>query len=358
MKKKGLRVEMAPEYIWRWPGREKTRPGENAVTDIAMMNRRKFLSALAATLRLLPEALAQSGYQKPANRNIKWALSEALWGYYPPCPFGDILDVMADTGFIGVRLAGFPNVLSRFGLTQAQMVSEVAKRNLHVVTISWNGKLADPAARQAVLDSARDAMKFLADFGANHLVVFSPSRTTPGADTPAAFKELCERCNQIGELAGEMGFTAGLHNHMGQMVQNQDEVDRFMAMTDAKLFGLSPDTCHLNLAGCDVVATLERYKHRIQFLDYKDSKWTTPTKDWVQPNGKVFAKDSDSAKFFNSSYDLGDGQVDFPAGQRVLKSVDYRGWICVDLDTSRLGPEADFKRCGTYIVTKLEPIYR
>ena len=322
-----------------------------------MISRRNFLAALSASLSLLPDALAAAGYQKPAGRNIRWALSEALWGYYPPCPFTDILDVMADTGFIGVRLAGFPNVLSKFGMTQAQMVSEVSRRNLHVVTISWNGRLIDPTARRQVLDSARDAMKFLADFGASHLVVFSPSRATPQADTPDAFKELCARCNQIGELAGEMGFTAGLHNHMGQMVQNQDEVDRFMAMTDPKLFGLSPDTCHLNLAGCDVVGTLERYKHRIRFLDYKDSRWTTPAKDWVQPNGKVFPKDSTQARFFNSSYDLGDGQVDFPACQRVLKSVNYRGWICVDLDTSRLGPLADFKRCGDYIVRNLEPIY-
>lgn len=268
-----------------------------------------------------------------------------------------MLAVMEETGFIGVRLAGFPHVLSDYNLTAAQMLSEVSKRNLHVVTISWNGALHDPAQRQAVLSSARDAMKFLADFGANHLVVFSPSRKLPGTQTPAAFRELCERCNQIGEMAGTMGFTAGLHNHMGQMVQNQDEVDRFMAMTDPKLFGLSPDTCHLNLAGCDVVGTLNRYKHRIRFLDYKDSKWTTPSKDWVQPNGKVYPKDSETARFFNSSYDLGDGQVNFPGCHRVLKSVDYRGWICVDLDTARLGPLADFQRCGAYIVNKLEPIY-
>ncbi len=82
-----------------------------------------------------------------------------------------------------------------------------------------------------------------------------------GTQTPAAFRELCQRCNQIGELAGEMGFTAGLHN-LGQMVQNQDEIDGFMAMTNPKLFGLSPDTCHLNLAGCDVVGTLNRYKQK------------------------------------------------------------------------------------------------
>ena len=268
-----------------------------------------------------------------------------------------MLDVMQQTGFIGVRLASFPRILSDYHLTAAQLLNEVSKRNLHVVTISWNGALHDPSQRQAVLESARNAMKFLADFGASHLVVFSPNRNLPATQTPAAFRELCDRCNQIGELAGEMGFTAGLHNHMGQMVQNQDEVDRFMANTDPKLFGLSPDTCHLNLAGCDVAGTLNRYKDRIRFLDYKDSKWTAPTKDWVQPNGKVFAKDSSEARFFNSSYDLGDGQVNFPACHRVLKSIDYRGWICVDLDTARLGPLADFHRCGAYIVNKLEMIY-
>jgi inosose dehydratase len=135
-----------------------------------------------------------------------------------------------------------------------------------------------------------------------------------------------------------MGFTAGLHNHMGQMVQGPEEVDRFMAMTDPKLFGLSPDTAHLHLGGCDVVQTLERYKNRIRFLDYKDAK-----------RGQ---KD-----FRDSIFDLGDGEIDFQACHRVLKSVNYKGWICVDLDTARLGPRADYERCGDYVVNKLQPIY-
>ena len=318
-----------------------------------MISRRNFI----ASLSLLPAALAAAQSPLPANRNIKWALTSALWNYRPPCPFTEILDVMKETGFIGIRLAGFPHVLDQYGLTLAQMQREVSKRNLHVVTISWNGALEEPAQRQQVLDSARSAMKFLADFGANHLVVFSPGRDRPGANTPAAFRELCACCNQIGELAGGMGFTAGLHNHMGQMVQTQEEVDRFMSMTDAKLFGLSPDTAHLHLAGCDVVGTINRYKQRIRFLDYKDAKWTTPTTDWVQPNGKVLAKDSSAGRFFSSIYDLGDGEVDFPGCHRVLKSVDYRGWVCVDLDTARNGPRADYERCGAYVVKKLQPIY-
>jgi inosose dehydratase len=244
---------------------------------------------------------------------------------------------MKETGFIGVRLRGFPHILERWGLTQAQLHNELSKRGLYAVTISFDLRNTDPAQRQKDLDGAREAMKFLADFGANHLVVFSPARK-PETSTPASFKELCECCNQIGELAGRMGFTAGLHNHMGEMVQTQEEVDRFMDMTDPKLFGLSPDTAHLYLAGCDVVQTLDHYKDRIHFLDYKDAK-----------RGET--------RFRDSIYDLGDGEIDFPACHRVLKSVEYRGWICVDLDTARMGPLADYERCGDYVVNKLQPIY-
>ncbi len=317
------------------------------------ISRRSFV----ATLPLLSAACARAASHQPANRNVQWALSSALWNYQPPCSFAQILDVMQATGFIGIRLAGFPHILEKFSLTAAQLQSQVARRNLRVVSLSWNGPLNDPSQRRQVLDSAREGMKFLADCGAHHLVVFSPSRSRPGADNPAAFQELCARCNQIGELAGELGFTAGLHNHMGQMVQTQEEVDRFMAMTDARLFGLSPDTAHLHLAGCDVTATLERYKHRIHFLDYKDARWATPQADWVQPNGQTLPKDSTAARFFSSIYDLGDGEVNFPGCHRVLKSVNYRGWICVDLDTARRGPLNDYLRCGDYIAATLEPIY-
>lgn len=323
------------------------------------MDRRDFLVSLGAlSAALTAGSLPAAAYEMPANKNVKWALSSALWSHYPPGSFTDILDVMRATGFIGVRLTGFKNFLQRYDLTEDRLRGELEKRDLHAVTISWNGPLYQPDRRKEALDGAKQAMTFLSHFGANHLVVFPPNRNLPGANTPEAFKALCECCNRIGEIANGMGFTAGLHNHMNQMVQTQEEVDRFMAMTNPKLFGLSPDTAHLNLAGCDVVGTLNRYKDRIHFADYKDSKWTQPTKDWVTPTGKVLPKDSEAARFQASIYDLGDGQVDFPGCHRVLKSVNYKGWLCVDLDTSRLGPLADYKRCGNYIVEKLQPIYQ
>ena len=317
------------------------------------MNRRAFL----AQLSILSAAVANAASRLPANRNVKWAVSLGLWLHLPPCPFTDILDVMKETRFIGIRLTNFDGFLQQYKLTAAQLHRELSRRGLHVATISWGGPLHDPAQREKVLESARNAMKFLADFGANHLVVFPPGRGSLQVTPPEVLREISTRCNQIGELAGEMGFTAGLHNHLGQMVQTQEEVDQFMAMTDPKLFGLSPDTAHLHLAGCNVVSTFERYKHRIRFLDYKDAKWTTPPQDWVEWNGKALPRESPEARFFASIYDLGDGEVDFPGCHRALRDVKYRGWICVDLDTVRRGPLISYQRSGAYITRVLEPIY-
>ena len=272
----------------------------------------------------------------PANRNVRWALGSNLWNYFPRVPFTDILDVMRDTGFIGVRLTQFPQILTTYNMTASQLEKEVAKRNLHVITISFNGPAQDPARRVELIANARKAMEFLKGFGADRLVVFSPSRSAGSGEQ--AFKTMCECYNQLGEAAGEMGFRAGLHNHLGQMVQDADEVDRCMAMTDPKLFSFSPDTAHLHLAGIDVTNSIEKHKSRLMLLDYKDAKQMGP-------------------KLQDNIFDLGDGEIDFPACHRILKSIAYKGWICVDLDTARQGPRASYERCGAYVVNKLEPIY-
>ena len=162
---------------------------------------------------------------------------------------------------------------------------------------------------------------------------------------------------RFGEAANEMGFQAGLHNHLDEMVQGPDEVDRCMALTNPKLFHFSPDTAHLHLGGSDVVKMYDKYKDRLIFMDYKDARWTTPKADLALPNGKVLKRDSSEAKFLESVYDLGDGDIDFPACHRILKQINYKGWNCVDLDRARSGPRVSYERSGKYIVDRLEPIY-
>jgi sugar phosphate isomerase/epimerase len=296
------------------------------------MTRREVLGTLGA----LAGALGRAAGRLPANKNVKWGLGSNLWNSFKGSKFTDILDVMRDTGFIGLRLTQFPTILRTYGITAEQMQKEVSKRDLRVVTISFTGPAQDASRRKEVLDSARAAMTFLKDFGADRLVVFSPARRADAA--PDAFQSMCECYNQLGELAGEMGFQAGLHNHLGQMVQNEDELDRCMRMTDPKLFWLSPDTAHLHLAGMEAAKILDRYKNRLMMADYKDAK-------------------RGGGSFLESIYDLGDGEVDFPACHRALKSVAFKSWLIVDLDVARQGPRVSYERCGAYVVNTLEPIY-
>ena len=118
--------------------------------------------------------MLEAASRLPANKNIKWAVSAGLWSHYPRGPFTDILDVMRDTGFIGIRLTGFPGILKAYGLAAAQMEKEVSRRNLYVATISFSGPAHDPAQHAKVIDNAREAMRFLKIFGADRLVVFPP----------------------------------------------------------------------------------------------------------------------------------------------------------------------------------------
>ncbi len=294
-----------------------------------MLPRREFLALLAASA-------ARAAGRIPANKNVRWALGANLWNYFPRVPFTDVLDVMRDTGFIGIRLTQFPGILKTYDITASQLEKELTKRGLHVITISYNAPVHDPAQQEKALASAKDAMTFLKQFGAKHLVVFSPKRG-PGPD---AFATMCKFYNQLGETAGEMGFKAGLHPHLGQMVQDSEEIDRCMAATDPKLFYLAPDTAHVHLAGGDVVSVVKKHKNRVMFLDYKDAKRAGLTQDF-RPN----------------IFDLGDGEIDFPGCHRVLNGMSYQGWICVDLDIARNGPRASYARSGAYVVNTLEPVY-
>src|ERR1041385_616113 len=117
------------------------------------------------SLALFAAALTRAANRLPANKNIKWALGANLWNSFPPVPFTDILDVMRDTGFIGIRMTQFPQILDKYKMTIADLQRETSKRGLQVITISFNGPAQDPARRAEVLANARKAMGFLKNFG-------------------------------------------------------------------------------------------------------------------------------------------------------------------------------------------------
>jgi len=79
------------------------------------MTRREWLTVLGASM-------AQAASRLPTNKNVKWAVSANLWNSFRKGPFTDILDVMRDTGFIGIRLTQFPGILKTYDIKEEILI--------------------------------------------------------------------------------------------------------------------------------------------------------------------------------------------------------------------------------------------
>src|SRR5207302_4364680 len=181
---------------WRWRvGSKKCLADGRRPRFARFWSRLMRIMTRRTAVALLSSSLVRAAGRLPANKNVRWALGANLWNYFPRVPFTEILDVMKDTGFIGIRVTQFPQILNTYNITVAQMQKEVSQRGLHVITISFNGPAQDPARRAELLANARKAMEFLKNFGADRLVVFSPSRSAGSGET--AFKNMCEGFSQI-----------------------------------------------------------------------------------------------------------------------------------------------------------------
>ena len=179
------------------------------------MNRRTFLASLSATL-------ARAAARLPANDNIRWALSLGLWNHFRPVPFTDILDVMRDTGFIGIRLTGFPDVLRDL---RPHAVRRWRRKfpngNCMSAPFPSAGRRTMPRKHDKIMADARRAMAVSEKGSApRNWWCSRRARLPPGADLMQAFDNMADCYTRLGDVAGELGFRVGLHNHLGEMVEN------------------------------------------------------------------------------------------------------------------------------------------
>ena len=111
------------------------------------MNRRAFL----AQLSVLSAAVADAASRLPANRNVKWAVSLGLWSHLPPCPFTDILDVMKETRFIGMRVTGFDGFHATIQTDpRATAPGIIPARSAHRHNLLWRAAARPCAAREGL----------------------------------------------------------------------------------------------------------------------------------------------------------------------------------------------------------------
>ena len=324
------------------------------------MNRRQTLLTMAAILAGVRRRAEQ--LYAASRPNIRWCVSSFLWTSTQwqdtgTLPYTEMLDVIHDTGFDGFRVVGWPAVLGRIGMDLSQLEKELSKRNLRISTLSFNGAADDPSKHAEIEKSAREACQFLKRFGATEMVTFSPRRVNKVLEREH-IRVACQFYNHLGDVCAEYGIRTGLHNHsQGQLIETQDEIEQLLNSTDPKKFHWCPDTVHLYMANCDIMGLFRKYANRLIFFDLVDAKYEYQTQEMRLPNGKIEKPGSQNGTFMLGNRDYGDGEVDLKGIVRILKSIDYKGWVNIDLHYARVSPRHSFERCMKYIRENLDPIY-
>ena len=95
------------------------------------------------------------------------------------------------------------------------------------------------------------------------------------------------------------------------------------------------------MGGGDPVRIIEKYKHRVVYLHYKDLR----------------AYHRDLRGYLDNVIELGRGVIPFPEIHRILNGIQYKGWITIDLDNARVSPLESAKINRAYIDQVLTPIY-
>ncbi|MBI4873714.1 MAG: TIM barrel protein [Acidobacteria bacterium] len=279
-----------------------------------------------------------------AGTHIRWGLGIVTWTVRAqkskqPLDWPEILSDIAQGGFEGVE-PFTQRVLPITDESMARLEGELPKYKLRVASIYWADQFHLPEQHARIRKECHRFLGYLKRFGSDRLTIGPPGPSVE--DEAKAISSMAKIMNEVGKIAVEQyGIRTGVHNHVGGLIENPRQIDQLMEETDPRYFGLSPDVAQIFMGGGHPVRMVEKYKKRLVYLHYKD----------------IRAYHRGLQSYADNVIELGRGVIDFPALHRILKSVNYRGWITIDLDNARISPLESAKVQREYIDRVLKPIY-
>ncbi|MBP3436263.1 MAG: TIM barrel protein [Clostridia bacterium] len=137
----------------------------------------------------------------------------------------------------------------------------------------------------------------------------------------------CRRVNYLTEACKKYGIKAAVHNHLGCIVETQEQLEEFMEKCPEA--GLVFDVGHMAVAGGNVREVFDKYYDRIVAIHLKD---------WVM-------QDPDQKDWWDRGYFCGLKQGNFPVDNEyvVKKAIEngYDKWIFIEHDTHLREPLED-----------------
>lgn len=244
--------------------------------------------------------------------------------------FEAIVDDMQRLGLKGTEMG------RKYPRDPAVLKEELGKRGIDLVS-QWKSVLfSDPAYREQELAAYREHAKFLADMGCKVISTaevggslhFDPRRTPHEKEVlrldEAGWQALAEGLNEAGAIARELGLKLTYHHHGGTVVEQPEEIDRLMELTDPALVYLLYDTGHAYYGGDDPLALLRRHYDRIAYVHLKDVR--EPVLEAARAERADFITCIRRGVFTVP----GDGEIDFQPILTELLDRGYDGWAMLE----------------------------
>ena len=134
-----------------------------------------------------------------------------------------------------------------------------------------------------------------------------------------------KKISEISNRLDDIGIPMSYHEHMGTIIQTEEDVDRLMNETNDKVF-LLYDTGHLLFAQADHFNVLKKYISRINHVHCKDIREDV-LKNSLEEN--LSFRDS----FLNGVFTVpGDGCINYNPLLKYLKANNYSNWLVVEAE--------------------------
>ena len=225
------------------------------------------------------------------------------------------IEDVAAVGFKGIQLR--TSALPEFGDKPAALKELLAKHRLTMVAFSSGNVRIDPSFEAEDIATHLKHARFVRDVGGLFLQLTDtrPKRALVAAD----YQRLGTLMTEIGKRTADIGIPVAYHNHMNNIGERPEEVDRVLEATDPRYVKVLLDIAHYQQGGGDPVGAVRKFADRILFLHIKDLQSPLPGNTGDPMRSYRFVE-------------LGRGKVDIKSVFAALNEVKFRGWAIVELD--------------------------
>ena len=243
-------------------------------------------------------------------------------------PIEKCLEDARVSGFTGIELGGkFPR---NPGITKFLLEKFKLK-----MPGGWYGALLRERTAKEEWLALQDHLKLLKLINADIFVFADVSGSIQGDQTKFLSKRpklnkdewgsYCKKINELSNMLMDEGIPMSYHEHMGTIIQSEEDVNKLMDMTNENTF-LLYDTGHLMFAQANYERVLKNHISRINHVHCKDIR------------NEVFLnsiKDDLSFResFLNGVFTVpGDGCIDYDPLIKILFEENYQKWLIIEAE--------------------------